>query len=101
MLFGQRGSEQLLGYNYFSWFSGDENEEIVGPVTKNEERDVSVLNMKEMYGQRMKIMSLEKFVIILENRIKVLIWGVCFVCVLNVILFSLLKKFDCVLNEKV
>jgi len=50
MFFGQRGSEQWVGCNYFSWFSGEENEEIVGPVTKNEERDVSVLNMEEMYG---------------------------------------------------
>jgi len=92
LLFRQRGFEQLLGCNYFSWFSGDENEEIIGPVTKNEERDVSVLNMEEMYRQKMKFLSLEKFVIILEKRIKVLIWGVCFVCVLNVILFSLLMK---------
>jgi len=90
MVFGQRGSEQLVGCNYFSWFSGDE--EIVGSVTKNEERDLSVLNMEEMYGQRMKILSLEKSVMNLENRIRVLFWGVCFVCVLNVILFSLLMK---------
>jgi len=82
----------LLGCNYFSWFNGDENEEVVGPVTKNEARDVSVLNMEEMYWQRMKILSLEKSVMILENRIKVLIWGVCFVCILNVILFLLLMK---------
>ena len=90
MVFGQRGSEQLVGYNYFSWFSGDE--EIVGSVMKNEERDVSVLNMEEMYGQRMKILILEKSVMNLENMIRVLFWGVCFVCVLNVILFSLLMK---------
>ena len=92
MVFGQRGSEQLVGYNYFSWFSGDENEEIVGSVTKNKEKDVSMLNMEEMYGQRMKILILEKSVMNLENRIRVLFWGVCFVCVLNVILFSLLMK---------
>jgi len=92
MVFGQRGSEQLVGCNYFSWFNGDENEEIIGSVTKNEERDVSVLNMEEMYGQRMKILILEKSVMNLENMIRVLFWGVCFVCVLNVILFSLLMK---------
>jgi len=92
LLFGQRGSEQLLGCNYFSSFNGDENEEIIGPLTKNGERDVSVLNMEEIYGQMIKILSLEKSVMILENRIKVLIWGVCFICVLNVILFLLLMK---------
>ena len=51
MVFGQRGSEQLVGCNYFSWFNGDENEEIIGSVTKNEERDVSVLNMKKCTGK--------------------------------------------------
>ena len=45
-----------------------------------------------MYGQMIKILSLEKSVMILENKIKVLIWGVCFVYVLNIILFSLLMK---------
>jgi len=49
-LVGQRGSEQLLGYNYFNWSSGDVIEEIVCPVMKNEEMDVSVLKMEEMDG---------------------------------------------------
>jgi len=59
---------------------------------KNEEMDVIVLEMEEMDGQRMKIVNLEKSVFISENRVTVLIWGVCFVCVLNIILYSVLMK---------
>jgi len=49
--------------------------------------------MEEMYGQMIKIMCLEKFVMILENKIKVLIWGVCFVCIKCNLIFVVDEKF--------
>ena len=82
----------MLECNYFNWFSGYEIKENDGLIMKNEEMDVIVLEMEEMDGQRMKIVNLEKSVFISENRVTVLIWGVCFVCVLNIILYSVLMK---------
>jgi len=48
--------------------------------------------MEEMDEQRMKILNLEKFVFILEKWVKLLIWVVSFVYVMNIIIFLVLMK---------
>ena len=48
------GCEQLIGYNYFNWFTEDQIEEVYGPIMKNEYMVVIVLKMEEMDGQSVR-----------------------------------------------
>jgi len=97
---GQGGSEEVVGYNFFSWCSENVVEERCGPMknddddtaTKMVERDdqskLIKTKMVEREGEN-KLINIEKCIMRLEKWVKVLFGMVCFFYVLNIFIFTM------------
>ncbi|KAG2399937.1 uncharacterized protein HKW66_Vig0102090 [Vigna angularis] len=100
------GSEDFVGCNFFEWCTEEvidsrnvvnledssasaRNEEVSRSLMKMEQ---SVMKMEERDVEKLRIGCLEKSVVILEKRMKVLMGMVFVTCVCNVIVISMLMK---------
>lgn len=107
----QSESEDLVGCNYFQWYSeqgiekSPKNKEMARTVAKIEEMDHespknnemidTVLKMEERDAEKMKISNLENFFFMLEKWLKVLMGMMFIVCVFIVIVIYESSMFCC------